>query len=378
MQRIRAILRLQHRDLRNARQRVINRKIYRGWVRCQMTELVGQFDYAALFEELPSSIMILDRELRFLGMNAHYLKLTESTREALMGQFVFDVFPESSERRQIFETAFRQTVAGQPTSVLRQRFDIRDGNGIVSEYWWDCHHIPVADASGAIVGMLQQASNVTAQVRAERLRAAVMSELDHRVKNIISKVQAIARRTAVGVEDIGAYLEAFDSRLSAMARAQALLFADAPDKVSLRALLATELAPYKGETCANGSCEDIDIAGGAALSLGLAFHELASNAAKHGAFANQNAQLNVDWSVAPDRTSVIIRWIESGVAMTGERGSGFGSTILQRIVPGELGAKVDWRFTDDGVACIINLPFDGVAIGEAGPSIANLVAIRAA
>ena len=121
------------------------------------------------------------------------------TRDALLGRYVFDVFPETDARRTIFEQAFLNALRGETNLVVKQPFSIPDPRtGELREVWWTCHHFPVFDGNGQIVAMMQKAEDVTAAVSAERMRDVVSQEFNHRVKNILSTITSIARTGTEG------------------------------------------------------------------------------------------------------------------------------------------------------------------------------------
>ena len=319
-------------------------------------------DYDRMFHELPAGYMVLDMDMRFMDMNAAYLQSVARTREDLIGSPVFEAFPEHGERLETFRAAFARALAGEANSVVRQPFTLHrtdaDGGGS-STVFWTCHHIPVYDKNGVQCGMLQRAENVTAEVDAERMRDVVLKELDHRVKNQLTVISAIARRSASAAENAETFLQTFEQRIGAMARTHQLLVDGNWDGLTLRNLVDSELRPY----CETQD-EKVRITGpklmlnnAQAQSLGLAIHELTVNAAKYGALSDDDGQLAVNWEHRPGEDDVVFTWTESGLhGISQPVTSGFGSTILQRILPAELSATVTRTFHPDGMTCEIILP----------------------
>ena len=308
-------------------------------------------DFGDLFARLPSPYMMLDHDLRYIDANTSYLALVGRERDALMGKFVFDAFPEAPERRALFEDSFRRALGGATTAVVRERFDIArpasEGGGLKTTIW-TTYHIPVRDSAGSIIGMLQKALDVTSEVEAEETRDAVLREFDHRMKNLLAKVAAICELTAREEKELGTYVEKLRQRLGALARTQSVLL-QASQEASMADLLRAELSPFgQAGEAASISGPQVLLSGAAAQTLGMAFHELATNAAKYGALCREGASIGVMWSVAPDEGVLTLDWVESGFAATQPASRGFGTTIIERLVPMETGGKVERWFDGDG------------------------------
>ena len=326
----------------------------------------SDIDFADLFAHLPSPYMMLDRELRFIDANAAYLATTGRTRDGLMGVFVFDAFPEVPERRALFEDAFRRAVDGEASAIVRQRFDIArpasEGGGLRRAIW-TTHHIPVRDRSGAIVGMLQQALDVTSEVEAEETRDAVLREFDHRMKNLLAKVGAISELTAREETDLATYLDKLRQRLISLGRTQSLLL-QARQEASIADLLRAEFLPYGAAGEAVGlSGPDVALSGSTAQTMGMAFHELSTNAAKYGALSRPGAAIRVSWSLDAEPGMLRLDWAETGFATSPPAKRGFGSTIIERLVPMDTGGRVERRFDGEGHFVRFLIPLEKLAGG---------------
>lgn len=145
--------------------------------------------------------------------------------------------------------------------------------------------MPIFDVAGQIRGVLQQAEDVTSEVTAEAMRDVVSREFDHRVKNLLATVASIARRTAQSATSIKAFLQDFDARIAAIARTHHLLVQGGWDGLGLAELLEAALGAFTGadgDFIASGPA--VELSGRQAQALGLAFHELATNAAKFGSY----------------------------------------------------------------------------------------------
>ena len=317
-------------------------------------------DFRRMFYSLPTPYLVLDKELRIVDMNELYLEVTQRSRASLLGQYVFDAFPESEERLTMFKTAFERAVAGEANSIVKSPFSIprpaSEGGGM-REVWWTCHHLPVYDSAGEICGMVQKAVDQTAEVNAERMRDIVSREFGHRVNNLLTTIASIARRTAKSARSTDEFISAFESRLSAMARTHQLLVEGGWDGMNLADLLSAGLKPYmddaKHKIVLNGP--PVALTAKQGETLGLAFHELATNAAKYGALKDSEASLEVRWSI--DSENLTIDWSETGQRnLCVPKKSGFGSIIIEQALPSALSGKVERNFLPDGMRCRIKIP----------------------
>ncbi|MDR3497388.1 MAG: HWE histidine kinase domain-containing protein, partial [Ancalomicrobiaceae bacterium] len=297
-----------------------------------------------------------------------YLAVTGRRREDLIGRHVFDAFPEEGEVLATFRSAFERAAAGEANILVRRLFRIPAADGGQKEVWWTCHHIPVFDAAGRQIGLLQKAEDVTATVAAERLQGVIAREFDHRIKNMLSTIMVIARRTAHGADSFDDFLNGFDDRLMALGRTHQLLVRDGWDGMKLADLLEGELILYdEFDRRVSLSGPDVWVHGTGAQALGLALHELATNAAKYGALARPDARLSVTWRIDGPDGDLEIAWRESGLrTLEPPTGRGFGSVIIDTVMPQELGASVDRRFHADGLDCVIRIPADRLRCAPAG------------
>ena len=315
-------------------------------------------DFEAIFVSMPTPFMMLDADLRFIAANLAYLAMTSRREADLIGRHVFDVFPDTPAREAVIQRAFALALAGTENTLERFVFAIdRPGAGRMDVYW-DVHHVPVRDSAGVVVGVLQHGQDVTEKVEAERMRDVISQEYDHRVRNMMTRISAIARHTARQSYDTEMFLADFDRRIVSMARTHALLIEGGWDSLRLRGLVESALQPHVGDELRQISItgEDQTLSSRVGQALGMALHELATNAAKYGTLTHDDGLLAVSWTVNPDG-SLRIEWRETGltdvpVAMT----PGFGTTIIDRILPMESGGTVERTLTPTGLLCTIVLP----------------------
>jgi len=204
------------------------------------------------------------------------------------------------------------------------------------------------DASGAAVNVTGIVQDVTARRLEDEQRQELMAELDHRVKNVLATVQALAIQTAKRTTSLQAFLQNFGGRLKAMASANELLTAARWRGAAVEHLIAAELkALAPGQVRSEGP--ELFLTPRAANALSLALHELAANAVKFGALSLESGQVHVRWSHAPGGGFELV-WTESGgPRVTAPARRGFGSTLLEQVTGRELNGEAEVEYQPAGV-----------------------------
>jgi two-component system CheB/CheR fusion protein len=200
-------------------------------------------------------------------------------------------------------------------------------------------------------------------------RMILVGELQHRTRNLIGVVMALADRTALGAPSLDAFRTSFGDRLMALARVQGLLSrAPSGDSVTFDELIASELSAQSAE---NDAEITLDGPSGVVLrfisvqALAMALHELATNAVKYGALGQRSGRLHVGWRVQAENGSpwILVDWKESGVETAQPRdkprGAGNGRRLIEDALPYQFGARTTFAIELDGVHCTIALPLSG-------------------
>ena len=213
-----------------------------------------------------------------------------------------------------------------------------------------------------------QQQGVALRESEERLET-VVAELQHRTRNLISVVGAIAKGTLKASKTFDDFSAGFQDRLEALGRAQGLLFsAKDGSRVTFDELINTELAAQSVRVGALGQVtldgpKGIPLRSRTVQSLAMAVHELMTNAAKYGALKQPNAHLTVRWrkeTLEDGKPWLHLDWKESGVEMpplgAKPEGSGQGRELIERALPYQFDAKTTFAMEPDGVHCTILLP----------------------
>ncbi len=213
----------------------------------------------------------------------------------------------------------------------------------------------VFHANGEALRMLGTSLDISAEVAAQDRQKLLMAELNHRVKNNLATVQSIAVQTARRSTDMVQFLDKFEGRLVALARTHDVLTQNAWAQASLSALIQRELASFAARVQIAGP--PIELAAPQALAVGLITHELATNAAKYGAF-RCDGTVSVTWSETPPGVVRLV-WQEGGVGQTEPSVSGgFGMQLIRRLTAGDLRGSHTVEHLADGLRVEIVFPVE--------------------
>ncbi|NJR78901.1 PAS domain-containing sensor histidine kinase [Sphingomonas corticis] len=231
-------------------------------------------------------------------------------------------------------------------------------------HWFQTRATPVRDRRGRIVEWLGTSTDIDDLRRLQQRQESLLAELQHRVRNILTVVRSVLNRTAERSIDVDDLLDHFRGRLDALARTQVVVAQSVAGTVDLENLIRDELlsvgvsdGPGSGVTL---SGPDVELPVDAVASIGLAIHELTTNALKYGALKTPSATLDIRWFVNMDgRGSRVLNltWTEKGVPVVPvPPREGFGRELIEHALPYRLGAVTDFAFRGGGVCCDIRVP----------------------
>jgi PAS domain S-box-containing protein len=222
------------------------------------------------------------------------------------------------------------------------------------------------DEAGRPVRGIGTIVDITGRKRAEQRQALLLAELNHRAKNLLALLQAIARQTATHAATPAAFVAAFEGRLRALAAAHDLLTASGWSGAGLRVLLERTLAPYRRGATARLEivAEDLPLVAAVAQDLSLAVHELAANAIKHGALSVPEGKVRLTAGMAATETARELRliWRETGgPPVARPMTTGFGTTLLSSVLVHQHRGRVELDWRREGLVCAMHLPLKATA-----------------
>lgn len=309
--------------------------------------------YRLIFEQADDIIFTADIDQRITDCNAAGAAAIGLPRNAIIGRSIADfVTPDG----------FRQT-----TQMLRQKMDLGGntrhevavtGSG-GQKMRWDNNSTLIVDRDGHPIGLLSISRDVTERRAFDERRELLIHELNHRVKNTLALVQAIAHQTfPSGDTDAGAR-DQFNARLRTLASAHDLLTREHWEGVRLAELARAATASF------DSGVDRIAIAGPvlalcpkAAVALAMALHELGTNAAKYGALSVDEGHVDLTWNLTDD--GFVIEWNEcNGPPVAPPSRRGFGVRMIDRVLASDLDGKVETTFAHRGLHCRIEAPNKG-------------------
>lgn len=208
-------------------------------------------------------------------------------------------------------------------------------------------------------------TDIHALMQQNKRQDIIIAELQHRARNLLAIAWAIADKTMRKSNSLAVFKEEFRKRIGALSRVQKLISREDQKDVDLRDLLVAELYAHASGGVETGKITlegpAIALSALSAQTLGLAIHELATNAIKYGALSHAEGRLDIQWAIdVSGEPTVRFIWRERGVPIPSEispRRFGYGTELIKRALPFELGAKTELSFELDGLRCTIDVPY---------------------
>ena len=286
------------------------------------------------------------------------------TAEEAVGRNILELTPAEEDLRDA-EAVLARLRRGEPWSgeITLRRRDGSSFPGHVSD-------APVYDDTGRLIAIVGISYNISERKEAEEKQALLVRELHHRVKNTLTTVQAIMGSTARASNTTEEFQQAFTARIASLARTHSLLTDTKWQSVPFQDLLQAELEPYD-----DGSAKRITLAGPAielpselAVPIGMAVHELTTNAAKHGSLGELGGRVEVHWSLVDgDPRQLCWEWNEhDGPPVELPTREGFGSRLLKRVLTVQTGADVKIDYDPDGLRVTVAIPLQTAILRKGG------------
>lgn len=223
---------------------------------------------------------------------------------------------------------------------------------------------PVRDTEGRITHWVSAQRDVTGRRAGEDRQALLVRELHHRVKNTLATVQAVLNATMRSSLSVSEFTRALSGRITSLARTHALITEDLAQAASFEGLLRAELDPYdeRGRLTLEGPA--VVLPSELAVPVGMALHELTTNALRHGSLAAPTGRLQVAWWVEEGPAGRALRWDwteHDGPSAPHPTREGFGHRLLNKVLATQTRAEVDVDFAPDGLRVSVRMPLPGTA-----------------
>jgi PAS domain S-box-containing protein len=328
----------------------------------------------AIIDRTPFMLTRCTRDLRYRFVSQSYAQMVGRQPEEVIGQPIAEIMGVQGST----------TISPYVEKVLRgEQVEYEDevqfqgvGNRILRVVY-----SPDKTDRGNVEGWIASIIDVTEQKRAETQRNLLTAEVNHRVKNTLATVISVAHQSFKGQKSVDDSILSFENRIQALARTHSRLSDTNWSGAALHTILADEIAPYRAVDNVHIAGPEVVLNPKCAINLGMAFHELATNAAKHGALSVKGGFIRINWSIAPLDSEVRLSWIESGgPQVSGSQQSGFGRLLLEKVLPANLNGAVRLDFHPAGLACLITFRADqqgdGTATANERPSNSDAQAKR--
>lgn len=300
--------------------------------------------YRRIFEQTSDLVFTADLDQVITDCNPAAAAALGLPRPAVLGRSIAE-FVSSEDLELTREMLRRKVVQGGTT-----RYELRVRNARGQQLFWDMNSGLTYGEDHQPLGLHVLARDITARKRWEHHQRLLVAELNHRVKNTLSIVQSLAHQSFTpGSPPLDA-IAAYEGRLTALAAAHNLLTRENWEAASLEEVVRAAVSPF----CPARRCAvegpPVRIPPQAAVSLALAMHELATNAAKYGALSNADGRIEVHWE--SDARDLRLTWRErGGPCVEQPTQSGFGTRLIKRVLAADFQASVEFEFRRDGMVC---------------------------
>lgn len=294
--------------------------------------------------------------------NQAFLKLTGWSRDEVLGESFNSLMARGASPGALKE--IEKAVAGSHKDDPEICYRRKDG----SQFWASISVSPVKDEQGKIVQHFASFIDLTSYKAEQATCKLLIDELNHRVKNTLATVQSVVRQGLRTATDPAVIRESIESRIFALSRSHDILSRENWKSAGLHDLIGASLEPF---AVTDGRVERFNVEGcnlrlhpKAALALGIAFHELATNAFKYGAFSNDSGTVSITWEIesSPSGKRLLLHWREKdGPEVTPPTRKGFGTHVMERGLAHELHGEVHVEYPPAGFVCTINVPVPRVA-----------------
>lgn len=333
--------------------------------RSQRAEQSANERYRRMIETTNEGVWILDRNGRTTFVNQTMASMLGCERDELIGQ------PQHA----FLDNEWNVTQVDQLNRQCdghRDVFECKFRNRDDSSLWALIAASPLEDPDGNMVGILHMVTDITPQKTAEdALRTSLesqrelLNELDHRVRNNLSSLISLVDISRGTAEDVGTFADSIRGRIDAMNRAYGLLSSSGWERQSFERLLSL-LIPGRYSTRVFLTGPRVHFAPYLSGALAIVFHELLTNAIRHGSLSNNEGRVEINWVGSEDESHTVtveVSWAESnGPKLIDPVRVGAGLQLVRGLVKSDLRGEVDFDFPESGARHVLNLKLDNAVL----------------
>ncbi len=308
-------------------------------------------------EHARMAIVVASSVEAIVGLDSHGIVTTWNpaartlfgySSDEILGRSLNVLLPE--EEMDTLEDKLRRVRVSGPARVEVER-KRKDGTRV----FVSVAAAPICNSSASSIGFVVVYRDITERKRYEQQMRIVMRELSHRAKNLLAVIAAMARSMTTSGIDITTFVDDLSARIHGLARSHDLLVKKEWVDASMRSLVEAQLQPFvfKSNNKLSIHGDDIALSPAAAQMIGLALHELATNATKHGSFSSATGVVSVSWAIDTDDAGLAyfaLTWQESGgPSVTVPSSHGFGREVLEEMLAESLDGSTRLGFAESGV-----------------------------
>jgi PAS domain S-box-containing protein len=251
------------------------------------------------------------------------------------------------------EYPLARALAGEERPALECRHLRGDGTW----GWISIIGAPIRDESGKIIAAIIAVTDIDEIKSAEEHRRIMNLELHHRVNNSLAMIQGVANITARTATDFAGFRNSFSDRIQCLSRLSTLLvqksWAETPVKEVAATALACDAVNLRDRISFSG--DEVSLKSEVALALGMALHELHSNAEQHGALSTETGSVSLDWRVADSEgRRLLVNWKEhGGPPVAGAQRAGVGQYLMKTVLTRQFRGDIDIAYEPDGLRASI-------------------------
>jgi PAS domain S-box-containing protein len=306
----------------------------------------------AIVQSAMDAIITFDEELHIVLFNPAAEKIFGFSSDEILGEQISFLFKERlrAQLDQEFRQFFRSSIQSRRLEDHGSLVALRSTG---EEFPFEASLSQVT-IGGERVGTIIL-RDITERKTNEEARALLAREVDHRAKNALAVAQAMVGLTKA--DTVEEFADTIRGRISSLARAHSLLSQSQWRGAPLDQLIRDELLPYARESQLSINGPKTSCIAGAVQPLSLLFHELATNAVKHGALGRESGHVSIEWELKSKW--LVVRWHErGGPEVKAPKREGFGTKLLKQVTGRQLDAKLDFEWDPKGLSVEIRLPSD--------------------
>ncbi len=316
----------------------------------------SEIRFRQTFENTAVGVAHVGLDGQWLEVNQTLCDILEYSREELQTKTVQDVtHPDDLNAAR---DNVRRLVEGElQTYGTDQRYIRKDGSRI----WGGLTVALRRDAAGAPLYFISIVRDISERKAAQEHQEFLLGELAHRLKNQLAIVQAMAGQTARNAGSLKQFLEKFSERVQGLAVATDVLVRQGWSGAQLGDLIQRQLKPFV-PMLDRLECDgpNVTISADATQTIGLALHELATNAVKHGAWSSTGGRVKVSWQFVTNGATgnnLRVTWVEEdGPVVVAPTRKGFGHVVIENMVAQRVGGEAKLEFAPEGLSWTLTMP----------------------